>query len=71
MVGSENINRLVELPDLKLIVMIGNIRNNIGRNAVRPYENEILVAAEVGGSEPERSLKLIGMTALFERLDYS
>ena len=44
--------------------MVGDIRDDIGRDTVGANKDKVLVRAEVGGFEPESPLGLIG-TALF------
>ena len=44
--------------------MIGDIRHNIGRNAVCAHQHKVLVTAEIGRLKPQRVFLLIGVTAL-------
>ena len=48
--------------------MVGDIRHNIGRHAVRAHQHKILITAEIGSLKPQRVLGYIGVTAVFKQL---
>ena len=63
-VGTQNVDCLVELPHHQLIIVVCDIRHDIGRDSVGTNQHEILVCAEVGRLEPNCALLLIGVATL-------
>ena len=63
-VGTQNVDCLVEFPHHQLIIVVCDIRHDIGRDSVGTNQHEILVCAEVGRLEPNCALLLIGVATL-------
>ena len=63
-VCSENVNSLVVSSCYKLVVMVCNVGNDVGRYAVSSDKNYILIVAKFARLKPKSTVKLVG-NALF------
>ena len=69
MVCAQDVYRLIVGSGDELVVVIRDIRHDVGREAVGAHQNEVLVAAEIGSLQPERAVLLVGVAALFQLLN--
>ena len=65
-VGTEDIDSLVEAACHELIVVVSDIGDNVGGDTVCPDEYEILVSAEISCPEPCGTVLLVGMPRFSE-----
>ena len=68
-VGAQNVDRLIIAADDQFVIVVSDVRNDIGEETVGAAENEILVRAELGRFEPERAFLLIGIAPIGQHLN--
>ena len=67
-VGAEHDEAAVEAA-LPLVEVVGEVAGEVGRLAVGPDDDPVLVVAELLGGEPEGAVGLVGVAQLGEPLD--
>ena len=66
-VSTQNVDRFIVAAGDQLVIVVCDIRNNIGWNTVGTNQNEVLICTEIGSLEPDSALVFVSAAFILQQ----